>query len=108
MPLPVEIIALGRPTITFVWEDEHETVVPARELRLRCKCAQCVDEWTRQPILDPATVPASVVASGIEIVGNYGMTVQWSDGHFLGIYTFRDLREACSCTECSSAKPSKA
>ena len=104
MPLPLEIIGLRRPTITFVWEDEHESVFAARDLRLRCRCALCVDEWTRQPILDPDTVPESIVATAIDIVGSYGMTVHWSDGHSMGIYTFGDLRAACPCAECAAAR----
>src|SRR5947209_2279647 len=33
MPMPVEIVGLLRSTITFVWDDEHKSVYPARELR---------------------------------------------------------------------------
>src|SRR4051812_31027752 len=46
MPMPVEIVGLLRSTITFVWEDEHKTVYPARQLRLACRCAQCIEETT--------------------------------------------------------------
>ena len=104
VPLPVEIIGLRRPTITFVWEDDHRSEYRARDLRLRCRCALCVDEWTRQPILDPATVPEDIHATGIEIVGNYGMSVTWSDGHAMGIYHFRDLREGCPCPACAATR----
>jgi DUF971 family protein len=69
-----------------------------------CRCAECVDEWTRQPLLDPDSVPITVMAEAIEIVGNYGMNVTWSDGHGLGIYLFRDLRAACPCAACARAR----
>ena len=105
MPLPVEIIGLNRETITFVWEDDHRSEFRARDIRLACRCALCVDEWTRQPILDPASVPPNLTAKAIEIVGNYGMSVTWSDGHAMGIYHFRDLRERCPCAECAARKP---
>jgi ATP-binding protein involved in chromosome partitioning len=94
--LPVEIIGLDRPTITLVWDDGEESEYTARELRLMCRCALCVDEWTRAPLLDPATVPDTIQARTIEIVGNYGMSVRWSDGHAMGIYHFRELRKAAT------------
>lgn len=93
MPLPVEIIGLDRPTITLVWDDDETSEYTARELRLMCRCALCVDEWTRAPLLDPATVPETIRARAIDIVGNYGMSIKWSDGHAMGIYHFRELRE---------------
>jgi ATP-binding protein involved in chromosome partitioning len=99
--MPVEIIGLNRPDITFVWEDEHETVYPARELRLGCRCARCVEEMTGRPLLDPATVPKDVVAKAIDLVGNYAIGIVWSDGHSTGIYSYRDLRAGCRCAICA-------
>ncbi|MSP61971.1 MAG: DUF971 domain-containing protein [Myxococcales bacterium] len=101
MPLPLEIIGLHRPDITLVWEDEHRTVFPARDLRLRCRCAMCIEEMTGAPLLDPKRVPADVSAQGIELVGQYAIAIRWSDGHNTGFYNFRDLREACPCPECT-------
>ena len=100
MPSPVEIIALMRPTFTFVWADEHESVYSARDLRLRCKCAMCVEEMTGRPLLDPASVPEGVCATALKTVGNYGVSVAWSDGHSTGIYNWRDLRAGCPCISC--------
>jgi ATP-binding protein involved in chromosome partitioning len=100
--MPLEIVALRRPTITFIWEDEHETVYAARELRLACKCAGCVEEMTGRPLLDPRTVPADVQAVAVDLVGNYAINIMWSDGHATGIFTYRDLRERCGCAQCTS------
>lgn len=104
MPLPQEIIGLGRPEITLVWEDEHRTVYRARDLRLRCRCAHCVEETSGAPLLDPATVPPDVVARHIELVGQYAIHIRWSDGHDTGIYSFRSLRENCPCATCQAAR----
>src|SRR5262249_2612670 len=104
MPMPVEIVGLLRSTITFVWEDEHKSVYAARDLRLACRCAQCIEEMTGKPLLDPATVPSSVRARAINLVGNYAMNVDWSDGHNAGIYNFRQLREQCPCDECKKLR----
>lgn len=40
-----------------------------------------------------ATVPEGVRPLGIELVGNYALSIRWSDGHATGIYAFRSLRE---------------
>ena len=104
MPMPVEIVGLLRSTITFVWEDEHKSVYPARELRLACRCAECIEEMTGKPLLDPGKVPDAVRARAIRVVGNYAINVDWSDGHGSGIYNFRSLRENCPCDDCKKLR----
>jgi ATP-binding protein involved in chromosome partitioning len=104
MPLPLEIIGLHRPDVTFVWEDDHRSIWSARDLRLRCRCAMCIEEMTGVPLLDPGKVPADVVATGMELVGQYAVAIRWSDGHQTGIYNFRDLRAGCPCLECAAAR----
>ncbi len=104
MPLPLEIIGLTRPEITLVWEDDHRSVFPARELRIACRCALCIEEMTGRALLDPSKVPADVVADSIQLVGQYAMAVHWSDGHTTGIYNFRDLRGNCPCPDCVESR----
>lgn len=89
--LPLEIIGLKRPLVTLVWEDGSSTEIPARNLRLICRCAFCVEEVSGKPLLDPASVPQDIVATQIDLVGQYGMQVVWSDGHSTSIYSFRTL-----------------
>ena len=38
----------------------------------------------------------------ITAVGNYGISIQWSDSHATGIYRFDFLREICPCPECAA------
>jgi ATP-binding protein involved in chromosome partitioning len=104
MPMPTEIVGLLRSTIAITWEDDHHTAYPARELRLRCKCAHCIEEMTGRPLLDPATVPESVRARSIKVVGQYAIQIDWSDGHSTGIYNFRDLRANCPCEACAKLR----
>ncbi len=106
MPLPLEIVGLNRREIALEWEDGHRTVYPARDLRLRCRCAMCIEEMTGQPLLDPNKVPEDVVATAIGLVGQYAIAVKWSDGHDTGIYNFADLRENCPCPQCSARRAS--
>jgi len=99
MVAPVEIGRANLFDIKVKWQDGHESVYPARHLRFNCPCAACVDEVTgkRRPT---AVVPENVKPLGIQLVGNYAITIQWSDGHHTGIYAFDRLRAMCPCEGC--------
>jgi ATP-binding protein involved in chromosome partitioning len=90
---PTAIRQAGPRTLAIVWADGRESRYDVRELRLACGCAQCVDEWSGEGRLDPASVPSDVHPIRIEPVGRYAIQVEWSDGHSSGIYPFRRLRE---------------
>ncbi len=74
------------------WDDQVRTESPFRELRLQCPCAGCVEEWSGKRTIDPATIPADVHPLSIEAVGNYALSITWSDGHSTGIYSWATLR----------------
>jgi len=103
--MPDEIVGLLRSKITFKWGDGHQTVYPARQLRLACRCAACIEETSGRPILDPGAVPETVRAQRIELMGQYAIQISWTDGHDTGIYNFRDLRANCACADCVAARP---
>ena len=107
MPLPLEIIGLNRPELTLVWDDEHKSIYPARYLRLHCSCAHCIDEMTGKPLLNPQGVPMDITISKVDLMGTYGIAIQFSDSHGTGIYRFKELLDECSCPECSK-KPKSA
>jgi len=94
MPMPLEIIGLGKPEVRIVWDEGEEDVWSARVLRLRCTCAYCQSEATGEPLLDPATVPEDITITNMALVGNYGLSVTFSDTHSTGIYRFRELHAA--------------
>ena len=81
-------------------EGVHQGFYQARPLRLACPCAGCVEEMSRRPLLDPATVPPEIRPLRLALVGAYGLRVSWSDGHGTGIYTFERLLEMCPCPAC--------
>lgn len=82
--------------LTITWNEDDVCVYAARELRLACQCAGCVEEMSGRPLLDPATVPTTVKPLTVSLVGNYAIQIAWSDGHSTGIYTYRQLRSLCS------------
>jgi DUF971 family protein len=100
VPLPIEIVGLGKDRVTIVWDEGHEGWYDVRELRLRCRCAHCVHEFTGQPLLDPARVPAVVTVTNMSLVGSYGLQIQFSDGHATGIFRFDALLARCPCDRC--------
>ena len=78
----------------------HHGFFAARDLRLACPCAGCVEEMSGRPLLNPALVSPDVRPLTVALVGAYGLKIGWSDGHSTGIYTFERLREACPCGRC--------
>ena len=79
-------------TIAVLWHDGQQHHLDVRDLRLACRCAQCIEEMSGRPLLDPATVRADIAPRVITSVGNYAITIDWNDGHSTGIYSYRYLR----------------
>jgi ATP-binding protein involved in chromosome partitioning len=94
MELPLEIIGLNKQEVRIVWDEGDEDLWGARELRLKCVCANCQSEATGERILDPARVPMDLTVTDMHIVGNYGLGMHFSDGHTTGIYRLRQLKRA--------------
>jgi DUF971 family protein len=74
--------------VVIDWGPSGSTWLAARPLRLACPCAQCIEEMTGRPLLDPALVPPDVRPVELGLVGSYGLRIRWSDGHDTGIYAF--------------------
>lgn len=88
---PTRLEQKGADTLVIHWSHGPRTEHAVRSLRLACRCAQCVDEWSNDPLLEPTSVPQDVRPLRIEPVGNYGLQFEWSDGHGTGIYTYDTL-----------------
>lgn len=89
---PVGVRRRDARTLSILWEDGHADDFDVRELRLACRCAQCVDEMSGRQTLDPKSVPADVSPTEIRSVGSYALGFKWSDGHGSGIHSFAALR----------------
>ena len=82
-------------TLVVEWEDGATLPIPFSTLRRQCPCAACAGElgsagrFARQPQL----APGEDELADITLVGAYGLTVVWADGHNTGIYRFERLRE---------------
>ena len=101
--IKAERVLLTEDSVIIDWSDGQTCRYPARELRLNCGCAECVEEWSNRKLLDPATVAADIHAEDHLMVGRYAIQFLWSDAHYTGIYPFDVLRKLCPCPECVSA-----
>ena len=81
--------------IAIQWENGQVCTYEHRELRLQCRCAECIGEWPNRRQLDTSTVPLDVVAVDYMTVGRYALQFLWSDAHYTGIYPYTLLQELC-------------
>jgi ATP-binding protein involved in chromosome partitioning len=91
--VPIKIRQADARHLAISWADGRESRYEVRTLRLACRCAQCVDEWSGAQTLDAAAVAEDVHPRNLASVGRYAIRIDWSDGHDTGIYSFRHLRE---------------
>jgi DUF971 family protein len=96
---PTTIERAGPQRLRISWSDGQVREYAAAQLRGACPCATCREKRrapepppTALPILQPGeTAPIDVAQ--MTPVGNYAYSIQFSDGHDTGIFTFELLRE---------------
>lgn len=93
---PLQIIEESDSEITIAWSDEKQDSYQAADLRRACPCAGCVNEWTGEKTLNPASIADDISFSSIAVVGRYALNFNFSDGHDTGIFSFKYLREMSS------------
>jgi DUF971 family protein len=102
-PIPSEIRSTA-DQLSIQWSDGHQSRYVPRELRLACRCAACIDEWTQEQLVNTHTVPGQVKPKSLDVVGNYALHIDWTDGHNTGIYTYDYLRQICACDTCRAPR----
>lgn len=75
------------------WNGGETTIVPFKRLRFYCRCAGCVDEWTRKRTITLESIRDDIKPVRVEAVGRYAVQIDWNDGHKTGIYPFEVLYE---------------
>lgn len=84
--------------LRLTWSDGHAAEYDYDYLRGWCPCALCQGHSAFKIRYQPPARP--VTAESIQPVGNYAISIVWSDGHGTGIYRFDFLREICPCERC--------
>ena len=100
---PARIKKVGPQELMIVWRDGHESHYHGPVLRGLCPCAGCQDEDTGQRLILPMHIPDTIEFNTVELVGQYALQFEWSDGHRTGIYSYDRLRQLCPCAECRLA-----
>jgi DUF971 family protein len=100
---PTEIRRLPEERrLRILWSDGHAGEYDYDYLRGYCPCAACQGHVAVAIRFQPPPRPVS--PESIRPVGNYGISIQWSDGHATGIYRFEFLREICPCEVCAGKR----
>ncbi|MXW02007.1 MAG: DUF971 domain-containing protein [Holophagales bacterium] len=84
--------------LRVLWQDGHRSDYEYDVLRGYCPCAMCQGHNAGPLRFQPP--PRPVTAQTVSQVGNYALSIAWSDGHWTGIYRFDFLRSLCPCEEC--------
>jgi DUF971 family protein len=86
-------ITKSDPTrLVIEWSDGVTHDLPAPRLRDACPCARCVDEHTGAQRYDKRSTPAELTTTNVALCGHYALSVDFSDGHNTGIFTWDRLR----------------
>ncbi len=101
---PVEMRApRGARVMEIDWADGHTGIYPHELLRGYCPCAHCQGHEGPIRFLEGGDLELQ----DIQQVGNYAVRLVWGDGHQTGIYSYRFLRELCTCSSCLAGDPRK-
>jgi len=89
------VVTAERGRIHIQWQDGSESRIANKALRASCQCALCIHEFTGAMLLDVDSIPNDLRAESIEPLGNYAVSINWSDGHTSGIFSWEHLRKVC-------------
>jgi DUF971 family protein len=85
--------------VRVTYADGVVVAVEVGQLRAVCPCAGCRGKRERgEPVLPsggggPLSVRAAITIVDAELVGAWGLSIGWSDGHGSGIYAWSVLRD---------------
>lgn len=120
-PLDVKVHVKTGAGVDITWADGHASHYDFAYLRDECPCATCNDERAKKEAFATATGSPATGAPGASsfnplpmfkpkpraqaasVVGNYAISISFSDGHSTGIYSYDHLRSICPCAECAKA-----
>jgi DUF971 family protein len=73
--------------ITLGWPDGSTSRFGLEELRRHCPCAECRGRRDQElPVWPLASSPQPLRIVDAELVGAFGLSITWNDGHTTGIY----------------------
>jgi DUF971 family protein len=111
-PVDVKVHVKSGTGLDITWSDGHTSHYEFAYLRDECPCATCNDERAKKESVAAAAPGASAFtalpmfkpkarAQAASQVGNYALSITFSDGHATGIYSYEHLRTICPCPDCA-------
>lgn len=98
--LPTALHLDGPAHLLIEWSDSRQQRIAVKTLRDRCPCSVCrkQNEAPQQAVkANPLNILSAEEIAPLKIasmtpVGNYAYSIDFSDGHGTGIYSFEYLR----------------
>ena len=79
--------------VVLAWADGTTSRFGLEELRQQCPCAECRNRRDRNQAVWPLpSSPQPLRIVNAELVGAWGISITWNDGHSTGIYSWSSLR----------------
>lgn len=101
---PVRIDVPTPTDLAVEWGDGHTSRYDLEQLRRACSCAECTELRGQGQALWPRPGgPIGLEIHDAELIGAWGLSVRWNDGHETGVYTWESLRALCACRTCQNA-----
>lgn len=86
-------VTTDESSLTLLYADGETVSVDFKTLRAGCGCAVCVDEFSGEQKLDPDSIPDDIHPESVGQIGNYAVSIKWSDGHDTGFFPYRRIKE---------------
>ena len=110
--IPIKINVQKKENLLHIeWDDGHLSQYPFLLLRAACPCADCRgghENMSSEPTPEMFSIqlPESpaIHLETISLIGSYGMSILWQDGHQHGIFSWQYLRKLCPCETCMIGK----
>jgi DUF971 family protein len=92
---PLEVVLDRAAGLRLRWPDGTESRFASETLRRNCPCAEC--RGLREQGIVPGSADPHPV--GAELVGAWGVSLEWDDGHATGIYAWSILKQWAALEE---------
>ena len=91
---PVDLELDRAQHLRLTWENGRIATFSLETLRVNCPCAACRGLREQQRVAYPTPgAPQPLAALNAVLVGNWGITIAWNDGHDTGIFAWGMLSE---------------
>jgi DUF971 family protein len=88
-PAPASIDVDRERGVTVTWADGRVARFGLEELRVRCPCADCRGRRERSlPVWPLPSSPQPLRIVDAQLVGGWGLSLAWNDGHSTGIFSW--------------------